>query len=135
MTELHAPETWSDRSADPPTAGVLVRATGDEVVVSIAGELDLASAPTVLRCLESVASRPIQELTIDLAELTFLDSSGLNALNHRAGRGQCFAKQQTIIGFIECGDVRKCSADVCSKSQIPTRTLRYCCFAHSNISS
>jgi anti-anti-sigma factor len=80
MAELSVPETWNHPDK-PSGAGILVHATGDEVVVSVAGELDLATAPTLLRCLESVARLPIEGLTIDLAELTFLDSSGLNALN------------------------------------------------------
>jgi anti-sigma B factor antagonist len=50
------------------------------VVVSLRGELDLASAPELQRRLLELLSRPVDGLTLDLADLTFLDSSGLGAL-------------------------------------------------------
>ncbi len=57
-----------------------VAAEGGGVVVSMRGELDLASAPDLQRELLSLLSRPVEHLTLDLAGLTFLDSSGLGVL-------------------------------------------------------
>lgn len=52
----------------------------DGVVVSMRGELDLASAPELQRELLALLSPPVASLTLDLANVTFLDSSGLGAL-------------------------------------------------------
>lgn len=50
------------------------------VVVSLRGELDLATAPELQRQLLALLARPVAGLTLDLSDLTFLDSSGLGAL-------------------------------------------------------
>jgi len=52
----------------------------DGVVVALKGELDLATAPELQRCLLDLIARPVDSLTLDLEELAFLDSSGLGAL-------------------------------------------------------
>jgi anti-sigma B factor antagonist len=50
------------------------------VVVTLRGELDLASSPQLLRQLQLLLSQPVTSLTIDLADLSFIDSSGLGTL-------------------------------------------------------
>jgi anti-sigma B factor antagonist len=50
------------------------------VVVTLRGELDLASSPELLRQLQLLLNRPITTLTLDLADMSFIDSSGLGAL-------------------------------------------------------
>jgi anti-sigma B factor antagonist len=50
------------------------------VVVTLRGELDLASAPELLRQLQLLLNRPVTSLTLDLADLSFIDSSGLGTL-------------------------------------------------------
>ena len=50
------------------------------VVVSMRGELDLAAAPALQRELLALVGRPVAALTLNLGDLTFLDSSGLGAL-------------------------------------------------------
>ena len=52
---------------------------GQGAIVSIAGEIDLASAPQFKEALEQVAVEKVP-VTVDLAEVTFMDSSGLHAL-------------------------------------------------------
>ena len=52
----------------------------DGVVVTLRGELDLATSPDLQRELLAVLDRGASALTLDLAELEFLDSSGLGAL-------------------------------------------------------
>lgn len=57
-----------------------VTATGDEVTVALAGELDLSSAPTFgLVLADAVDTKPAR-VNIDLALLTFLDSSGIKCI-------------------------------------------------------
>jgi anti-sigma B factor antagonist len=51
------------------------------VVVVVAGELDLASAPQLQHELLALLALPVHTVTLDLDALTFIDSSGLNVLN------------------------------------------------------
>ncbi|MDT0275226.1 STAS domain-containing protein [Blastococcus goldschmidtiae] len=50
------------------------------LVVTLAGELDLASLPAVASPLDELLSRRQQPVVLDLAELSFLDSSGVAVL-------------------------------------------------------
>ena len=52
----------------------------DGTVVRLSGELDIASAPMLDECLESLDGEAV---TIDFANLTFIDSSGLQVLVQR----------------------------------------------------
>jgi anti-sigma B factor antagonist len=52
----------------------------DGVRVTLAGELDIGSAPEVEEVLRKVESDGVQTLTIDLRGLTFMDSTGLRML-------------------------------------------------------
>lgn len=54
-------------------------AADGSVVVALVGELDLASAPSLVAELEALRGRA-GRLVIDAARLSFIDSSGLNAL-------------------------------------------------------
>lgn len=58
---------------------VSVRRVGDDQVVVVDGELDMAAVDPLLSAIDSVysAGRP---LVIDLANTTFMDSSGIKAL-------------------------------------------------------
>lgn len=52
----------------------------EHVAVLVRGELDLATAPAVPQRAIALLSPTISRLTVDLEELTFVDSSGLAAL-------------------------------------------------------
>ena len=54
---------------------------GSGAVVFTRGELDVASAPELLRRLLALLSLPIDSLGLDLAELEFIDSTGIEALD------------------------------------------------------
>jgi anti-sigma B factor antagonist len=59
------------------------------LVLSITGELDLNTAPELARRVDEGLNREVQKVTLDLSELTFMDSSGLRLLielNQRAGQ-------------------------------------------------
>lgn len=45
------------------------------------GDVDLATAPSLLRELLGAVARPVASVTVDLGYVTFLDSSGVGALN------------------------------------------------------
>ena len=54
---------------------------GERVTVVIAGELDHCAAPQIRRQLDEVlADENITHLTLDLENLTFMDSSGIGVL-------------------------------------------------------
>ena len=61
---------------------VEVSRQGESVVASVFGEIDLATAPALVTAVEgALATSPATErVVVDLTEVTFLDSSGLNAL-------------------------------------------------------
>jgi anti-sigma B factor antagonist len=54
--------------------------TDEHAVVSVHGDLDVATAPTLLRESFAALALPIAGLTLDLEGTTFMDSSGLDAL-------------------------------------------------------
>lgn len=53
---------------------------GDADVVEVAGEVDVASAPELLAQAQKCLKSPVGGLVVDLAGVTFIDSSGLGAL-------------------------------------------------------
>ncbi|MFD5088639.1 STAS domain-containing protein [Kitasatospora sp. NPDC058406] len=64
---------------------VRVIASTESVLVRLAGELDLDSAPLVDRAVDSCLGHGVRRVTVDLAAVTFCDSHGLMALE-RSGR-------------------------------------------------
>lgn len=50
------------------------------VVLALAGELDLSSAPELERALEEASAQAVERLILDLAELSFMDSTGVSVL-------------------------------------------------------
>ncbi|MGZ4691199.1 MAG: STAS domain-containing protein [Acidimicrobiia bacterium] len=52
----------------------------DGAIVAVRGELDLASAPELQRELVARLEGGVSRLTLDLGDVSFLDSSGLGAL-------------------------------------------------------
>ncbi len=67
-------------TADGPPLEVDVSATGYGAIVTIAGELDLATAPRVRDALASEVVERAEAVVVDLTGVTFMDSSGLAAL-------------------------------------------------------
>jgi anti-anti-sigma factor len=51
------------------------------VIVTVAGEIDMATAPELAQAFDAV-SDAADRVVVDLAGVTFLDSSALNALVH-----------------------------------------------------
>ena len=50
---------------------------GDAAVVRVVGELDLATAPQLRELLVDLVARGSRHVTLDLAEMAFIDSTGL----------------------------------------------------------
>ena len=80
-------------SIDPTTSSDLVSVdvsgSGPVVCVTAAGEIDSTSAPVLRQQLETLLDGDVRELTVDLGQVTFLDSAGLCVLaaaHRRAAR-------------------------------------------------
>ena len=69
------PDSTQD-AAVPARLQIATDASPERLLLSLSGELDIASAPLLERAVEAV-DRP---LVINLAEVTFMDSTGLRAL-------------------------------------------------------
>jgi anti-sigma B factor antagonist len=57
-----------------------VRVEDHACVISVSGELDLASSPALEEELDRVAASGIELVVVDLRELEFMDSTGLSVL-------------------------------------------------------
>jgi anti-sigma B factor antagonist len=53
---------------------------GPRHTLVLRGELDMASAPALEGTLQELCEGGAQELVVDLSQLTFMDSTGLNAI-------------------------------------------------------
>jgi len=61
---------------------VTVTDRGDAIVVRLAGELDMATAARALDALRATDLSAVRSLVVDLADVSFCDSSGLRLLLH-----------------------------------------------------
>ncbi len=68
------------------------RTEKDRIVISLDGELDMASAPLLQAALENAETDAASVLVLDLRELRFMDSTGLRIIlwahERLHGRGQ-----------------------------------------------
>jgi anti-anti-sigma factor len=67
-------------SEDIGTVTIDSRAEGDDAIVTVAGELDPHTAPLLERALDDAASAAKGNVIVDVAGLTFIDSSGLRVV-------------------------------------------------------
>ena len=67
-------------SSTPDDLGLKVEDTDAGPVIHVAGELDLASAPQLSAALSEAGREGTEPVTLDLSEVTFIDSSALRAL-------------------------------------------------------
>ena len=86
--------TVLDPDLQPPFALTIAR-NGSHTVVSLRGELDIASEGEVAAGFGLVLGPPTTVLTVDMRELTFLDSTGLRLLLNL--RTQCEASDCRLL--------------------------------------
>jgi anti-sigma B factor antagonist len=91
--------------AGSPTLNLKVLQTGQETLVSLSGELDLSSAPTLRELLAGAFDDDRQRrIVLDLSDLIYLDSTGLSIFvtaHKRAtatGKEFCLANPNPSIG-------------------------------------
>jgi anti-sigma B factor antagonist len=77
----------SARQPDGPAGFAAVwRSDGPDVVIALRGELDLAGAPTLCPLVDAVASPLGARVVLDLAQLAFVDASGIGAIERARDR-------------------------------------------------
>ncbi len=74
-----------------------VRRQGAATVISVSGELDLASSPALQEELDRAAGSDSQTLIIDLRELDFMDSTGLSVLVRAHQRTEEQGRQLAMV--------------------------------------
>ena len=70
-------------SLDPPSSELVtidVSVAGPAMIVTAAGEVDSTSAPVLRQHLDALLDGEVGELTVDLRQVSFLDSAGLCVL-------------------------------------------------------
>jgi len=59
---------------------VQVTTAGGHPIVRASGEIDLASAPVLRAAMDTVIGDGVRQIIVDLQDVTFIDSTGLNLL-------------------------------------------------------
>lgn len=81
------PTSTDSTAADGIVAGV--EQTGPSAWrVTVAGELDAASAPALAALIDPLVAKDVPSVVINLAEVTFMDSSGLRTLVRAANEAK-----------------------------------------------
>jgi anti-sigma B factor antagonist len=70
----------------PDILTIDIRCVGRRAVVRVAGEIDIATGPRLRAALDQAAGAAPLEVWVDLSDVRFMDSTGLNALLDLAGR-------------------------------------------------
>ncbi len=68
------------RAGAGPTLSWELRGIDSAPVVALTGEIDLSTSPLLRATLVSLIDRGARELTVDLCDVTFVDSTGLGVL-------------------------------------------------------
>ncbi|HVX43346.1 MAG TPA: STAS domain-containing protein [Mycobacteriales bacterium] len=86
-------DTGTAARSEPGAFDLSVRVSSGSGEVILSGELDVASAPRVGETLDWLCEQGCREIVVDLADVSFVDSSGLaafvrahQALQHSGGR-------------------------------------------------
>jgi anti-sigma B factor antagonist len=82
-----------DRVPRPGELAIETTTTPDRVVLSLVGEIDLTSAPTLEGALIAVESNYPREFVIDLEGVQFIDSTGLRVLLGATRRARAAAHE------------------------------------------
>ena len=78
---------------DAEQLSMVVERQGGRALVRLRGELDIATAPMLANALNNASS----EFVVDLADVTFLDASGLDALADASARAERDGNHLAVI--------------------------------------
>jgi len=68
------------RTISPPPFLVSIDVNGDQALVQVAGDIDLATAPSLTEALTQLTRHGIRRFTLGLADVGFVDSSGIRCI-------------------------------------------------------
>jgi anti-sigma B factor antagonist len=71
--------------------------SGEKLVVTVAGELDVSTAPVLQRELDRVADQSPHLIRLDLSALRFMDSTGLQLVLSTASRASEEGRQLELV--------------------------------------
>ncbi len=80
-----------------PPFSVGVRTEERRCIVSVAGELDLATAPELRAALDVAEDGEAQAITLDLSGVTFMDSTGVAVLVEYTARSRADGDRIRIL--------------------------------------
>ncbi|MFE7870875.1 MULTISPECIES: STAS domain-containing protein [Micromonospora] len=72
-----------DLEGEPPVFSARAENTGDHVRVTVTGEVDMATADTMV---QTTLREPARQVTLDLRAVTFFDSAAIHAVVQLARR-------------------------------------------------
>src|SRR5688500_14777411 len=88
----------SPLKSHPPGRLSLIRhVVGHRTVLSVAGEVDILTAPDLRAAIDAATSDGAMELWIDLTETEFMDSSGLHAILDAHERTRDLKRRLAVI--------------------------------------
>lgn len=101
----------ADQAAAVGLLAIDSRREGDEHVIALDGELDLAHAGEVEQELSRVEATDAASIKVDLSKLTFIDSTGVRLLLMAEARARADSARMTIVRapgsvqrvFVICG--------------------------------
>jgi anti-anti-sigma factor len=96
-----APQPHSPTHAAPTIAGdvrpVRVEDLGDHCLVSVCGEIDMATAPMLEHELLRIEANDSRPIVVDLRQVTFMDLSGLRVLLAASNRSWADSHRLRVV--------------------------------------
>jgi anti-sigma B factor antagonist len=77
--------------------GLVAKRLDSAYVIRVRGEIDVATAPEVRRALGSAITMPSLRVILDLCDVGFMDSTGLQALLHAERRLRDLHREFVIV--------------------------------------
>ena len=81
-----------------PQLTVRVETNNGVARIALSGELDVASAPTLQEHLARSGQGDVEEILVDLRDLSFLDSTGLHAFVQAKERAEANGRRLILVG-------------------------------------
>jgi len=82
---------------EPPVFNLSIQRMGSRARVVVEGELDMVTAPELVASIDELLAEAGLEVVVDLRALTFMDSSGLQALLHGHQQAQTSGAPFSLI--------------------------------------
>ncbi|MBO3740888.1 STAS domain-containing protein [Actinoplanes flavus] len=84
-----------------PELSITVQRTPDEVVIQLAGEIDVLTVTELAAVVNEILAEPPNRIVLDMAGVTFCDSQGLGTLVVLSRKAQ---HAQVVLALVNVGD-------------------------------